>query len=77
MTLDDHIAAAQGLSPRRRGRPPVYPLREMRPGDSLYLAGVNRHVVASSACQVARRVGDGCRYTTEAVQGGVIVRRVA
>ena len=64
--------------PSSRGRVAIYPFREMEVGDSFAVPGMKQPVLSNLACQAAKRIGDGRRYSTRRQPDGSIrVWRVA
>lgn len=53
-----------------------YPLAEMKVGQSFFAPGVKSSAISGRAATVAKASGDGRKYATRVVDGGVRVWRV-
>ena len=62
--------------PKPRPRPRKYPFRDMQIGDSFYVPQTIVKNIAPAAAQVAKRMGNGAKFTCRSIDGGVRVWRV-
>jgi hypothetical protein len=53
-----------------------YPFRELEVGQSFFVPDGKKNRIASAASSIAKRIGNGTKFTLRSVDGGIRVWRI-